>query len=379
MSVFHQMGHDSINLVKEKNLAMFSGIVCSPLNYSEDKLRGHITSLPEGFQSMLDPQLYFPNCKRKRLREWKYFPKDFDTADSMNLSWWKDINQAVIDTCIRVGATHVCSPCIVPAKFSNDYYKHYVDVGNDLHNLAQQNDKGFYQTAIIDFNAIKEHEEAETIASILSQTNGDAIYLIIKTDVVPRRELSDSESLLGVMKLIRLLVDADITVFVGFSSSEILLWKYAGAEMFATGKYFNLRRFTIARFDEPSGGGGQLPYWFEKNLIAFLREGDLVRLQNEDMLHPDHFNNPFSVEILKKFETSPGTPWLGLSWRDYLYSFAELEASLDRNKIKQLLIDAEKNWREAEDRTVFMEEARNDGSWIRLWRIAISSFDKEFN
>jgi hypothetical protein len=363
-------------LVNDDNLKQFSGMVCSPLNYSESEVAVQISSLPDSFQSILDPQLYFPKSERGKLRTWEYFPNDFDSADQTNFNWWKTICDILINTCERVGASHVCSPCVVPAKFSSDYYKFCVDVGNYIYGLAQQQGKGSYQTAIIDYNTIKDAGEAEMIASILSQTDGESIYLILRSDIEPRRELSDSDSLTGVMKLIRLLKDTEINVFVGFCSSEFVLWKYAGAEMLATGKFFNLRRFTSSRFDEPSGGGGQLPYWFEKNLMAYLREGDLIRLKNENMLHPDYRNNPFSLAILDHLEKEPGSAWLGLSWKNYLYTFADMEKSLTTEEVKQLLINAEDNWRKLDDKNILMEELRNDGAWIRLWRIALNSFDK---
>lgn len=135
-------------------------------------------------------------------------------------------------------------------------------------------------------------------------------------------------------------------------------------------------RFTSSRFDEPSGGG-QLPYWFEKSILAYLREGDLVRMNNEGKLHRDYIKNPFSVEILDQLENDPGTAWLGLSWKNYLYCFAELEAELTSKKIiRDMLVSAENNWNTLEDEDFLMEEARNNGDWIRKWRIAIRSFRK---
>jgi len=377
MSVFHQIGHDSINLVNDERLRQYQGMVCSPLNYPESKVIAHVKSLPSTFQSILDPQLYFPRSDRGQLQNWEYYPNDFESADHSSYNWWKSLCKTLVETCVRIGCSHVCSPCIVPSRFSNDYYKFYVDIGNYLCEIARAIDIGFYQTAIIDFNSIKDKDEVEPIASVLSQTEGDSIYLIVKTSVEPRRELFDSDSIAAIMKLIRLLTDAAIEVFVAFCSSEFILWKYAGATSFATGKFFNLRRFTSSRFDEPSGGGGQLPYWFEKNLVAYLREGDLVLLNNEEQLHPDYLNNPFSVEILEQIKTSPGSAWLGLSWKNYLHSFAELEMELDNEKkIRDLLRNAEENWLRLEDNDILMEESRNTGFWIRPWRIAINKYSK---
>lgn len=381
MSVFHQIGHDSINLVHEEPLQQqYKGMVCSPLNYSESKVIEQIQSLPTTFQTIFDPQIYFPHTMRGKLREWSYFPNDFETADQTSESWWASLCDSLLDTCVRIGCSDVCSPCIMPGKFSPDYYKFSTDVGNYLQGRAKVANIGFYQTAIIDYASIKMNGEAETIASILSQTSGDFIYLVVKTEIEPRREIADAESILGIMKLIRLLSDSGIKVFVGFCSSEFMLWKYAGASAFATGKFFNLRRFTSSRFDEPSGkGGGQLPYWFERSLVAYLREGDLVRLAGEGLLHAGYKGNPYSIEIINLLESSPETAWLALSWKNYLYAFAETENELAcQSVIRETLVNAENNWQMLEDQNMLMEEVRNDGSWIRPWRIALNSFDRAF-
>ena len=114
MSVFHQIGHDSINLVNDVQHSQIKGMVCSPLNYSEQKVLMQIKSLPRHFTSILDPQLYFPKSGRGHLQSWGYFPKDFDSADQTSNDWWKALSEALVETCEKIGCSHVCSPCIVP-------------------------------------------------------------------------------------------------------------------------------------------------------------------------------------------------------------------------------------------------------------------------
>lgn len=380
MSVFHQIGHDSFNLVNDSELNQYAGMVCSPLNYSAQKVKSHIELMPPQFISLFDPQLYFPRSERGFLQSWEYFPSDFETADQSNFNWWKNLNTVLCETCLKIGATHICSPCIVPLKFSVDHYKFFVEVGNHLCDISTASGLGFYQTAIIDYNSIKLPDEVENIASVLSQTSGSSIYLILKTEIEPRRELADSDSLFAIMKLIRLLSDSGLTVFVAFCSLEFLLWKYAGASEFATGKFFNLRRFTSSRFDEPSGGGGQLPYWFERGLLAYLREGDLIRLYKLGMLHESYKANPFSQQIIEQIQNASGMAWLALSWRHYLYAFAEIERSIaDKPIVLDILKESEQNWVTLDKKGFLMEEMRNDGAWIRQWRIAINDFEKYFS
>jgi hypothetical protein len=174
------------------------------------------------------------------------------------------------------------------------------------------------------------------------------------------------------MKLIDFLEKAGINVIVGFTSSDIILWKAAGASACATGKFFNLRRFTPSRWDPPAGGGGQLPYWFEESMVAFLRESDLIRISEAGYLSETSQRNPYSQIILDKVNS--GSTWLGDSWRHYLYWFGDLENRLSSSQIepRDLLRNAEDVWNILESKDILMEERPNDGSWLRPWRRAVA-------
>ena len=184
------------------------------------------------------------------------------------------------------------------------------------------------------------------------------------------------EQLKGAMKLIALLETARMPVIVGFCSSDLVLWKAAGASHCATGKFFNLRRFTRARFDEPLQGGGQLPYWFEESLLAFVRESDILRIRPRGLIAQTLANNPFAVDIVRRLDDGQGVAWIALGWREYLYWFADFEtrSTAGRLSITQVLRTAETNWRDLNDNDVLMEEVRNDGAWLRPWRRAVVEF-----
>ena len=203
--------------------------------------------------------------------------------------------------------------------------------------------------------------------------------MIIKTDIEPRREISDTTLTTLLVKFIHELTALDKEIIIAFSSSDMLLYKVAGANHCATGKFFNLRRFTPSRYDENSGGGGQLPYFFTESLIAFLREPDVLRLRDkgkESLLTACKIENIWNDRILDKLSVSQETAWVGDSWRQYLSWFANTEKIVeisDSNKVvDELLRTAEKNWLSLEDEKIYSDEPRNDGAWIRKWRIALS-------
>lgn len=67
-----------------------------------------------------------------------------------------------------------------------------------------------------------------------------------------------------------------------------------------------------------------------------------------------------------------------MAWRQFLFWFADLEKRMDTSgaTASAILRNADGNWRKLDDSDFIMEERRNDGGWIRLWRRAISEFQQ---
>ena len=378
MPVYHQMGHHSENLLLVPELNRYAGAILSPVNYAENEIADQIRLAERigEFECLLDPQLYYPNTMRGRLREWSYFPDDVDTADIASDAWWDRLLDALCGVCARISPSGLCSPAVVPRVFGDAYYGQLVAVGNRLSDRLVGTPITAIQTALVSVDDVASSERANAISSVFTASRCDRLYLVLCGAVEPRRELADVEALKGAMMLIRLLRDAGVSVVVGFCSSDVVLWKIAGAEACATGKFFNLRRFTSSRFDEPSQGGGQLPYWYEESLVAFLRESDVLRLQRRGELSDASLANPFGQAILGKFIQEPGTAWLALGWKQFMYWFMDVESRIAEGRIDVpgMLQGAETMWLALEDTGVLMEEPRNNGSWLRPWRRAVSEY-----
>jgi hypothetical protein len=227
-------------------------------------------------------------------------------------------------------------------------------------------------TAIVDLEEAGIAGRSSTIASILSRAKTNEVYLVLHSTTEPRREHKDSEELKGAMKLIEKLESSGMQVLVGFCSTDVVLWKAAGATACATGKFFNIRRFTLGRFDEPKDGGGQIPYWMEEALLALVRQSDPIRLQQRNMLSEASRRNPFGADIINAFTNNK--PWQALSWKQYLWWFADVEQRLTLGSVsaRELINTADLNWAKLEEtpRMIF-EERKNDGSWTRGWLRAI--------
>lgn len=374
MPAYHQMGHHSTNLVFEPGLNSFKGAILSPVNEDEGQvgaLIARVRSERPDMELVFDPQLYFPTSNRGQLRSWRHFPADVDTADLSSTRWWSGTVDAVAAVVESLQPNAVCTPAVVPRVFSGtDYYARMVDVGDLL--VARLPGASVLQTVLVGHDDLTVAARPNEIASIVSRSSSNRVFLVLCADIEPRRELSDVEALKGVMRLISLLEKGGQQVLVGFCSSEMALWKAAGATSCATGKFFNLRRFTRSRFDEPSGGGGQLPYWFEERAFAYLRQSDVVRVERNGGFSDSTTRNPFVAEI--RAAISSGDAWVKDGWRQYMWWFADFERRAAIDDVRNVLRTADATWRHFDDNDILMEERQNDGAWVRQWRRALSEF-----
>lgn len=379
MGSYLQMGHHTENLVGETDLDNYCGIVLSPLNRLPQELIADVKKFKsiKKYDIILDPQLYYPRTEKEKISKHPYFPNDFESADLTSLKWWESINKKLINYSNKLEINCISSPVIDPNKFSDDYYHISIEISNDLKSKLNNNIRCL-STIMIDTEDIQDEESLMKIASFSSFSECDGFYIVFKNDLEPRRELNNEKEIIQILLFIKELKQLNKEIFLSFTSSDMILFKCAGVNNCATGKFFNLRRFTKSRYDEPSSGGGQLPYWFEHSLMSFLREPDIHRLKKngfEYLLKSNYSQNYWSEKILNQFKTKPGEAWLAYAWRQYLGWFCKTENELNSNdkidKVKQWLKEAEENWLKLEDNDFLMEEPRNDGSWLRPWRQAL--------
>jgi hypothetical protein len=382
MGVYHQMGHDSWNLIEEQALDEYQGIILSPVNDSPQDVIGRLEQL--GFtrnrlEIILDPQFYKPRSDRGQLTSWSYFGNDVDTADLGSIEWWGLRGEALVHAAKGIGATAICSPAMLPRVFDDSYYSLAVNCANRLFPIAQEAGLGLLLTGVVQLQELGKEKAPQRIASILTRTNVSRLYLVLLDDLTPRQQRTDYEALAGAIKLIRLLEDAGTKVLVGFSGLDGILWKHAGATDLATGKYFNLRRFVPGRWEEAADGGRVVPYWTDGGLVTWLREPDVQLLLQANLIDRDASNaNPYSRAILEILDSKSGKAWLALGWRQYLHWFQEMECAigLQPEIANETLRLADDRWKKISDSKIYLFDRGNEGQWIRPWMNAITRATK---
>lgn len=377
MGAYHQMGHNSQNLVKE--VPGFVGAILSPINYDQADMVDQVQefAVRPGFDTIFDPQLYFPRSDMGQLRTWPYFPGDnFETADADTKTWWDKLHEDVVAAAMVVEAKGVASPIILPRQFDENYYQRITGRYQDFATRASSAGLNPYQTLLVSPEDLSDYARTMAVASLVTGTKAERVYLVIQSDLAPRFEYTDLEGIKGIMRLIMLLSENRIETTVGFCSSDMVLWKFAGAAHCATGKFWNIRRFNRQRFEEPSDGGTQVGYWFEESLMAFIRQADIARLQKANILSQRSLNSPTCQAILAHMQTNPSKTWPKLGWLQFMDWFQETERLVGAGQydLNGILDAGEENWEKVEEANILMDEKKNDGRWMRPWRQAILEY-----
>lgn len=375
MASYLQLGHDSWNLLAEPDIGNYSGLILSPVNDAPADVANRLARLGESrdeLEVILDPQLYNPAFEKGKMDEWAYFSSDYETADQGDFNWWAQRGHEIVEQGAQLGVDAVCSPAFVPRLFTDAYYSFIVEVADAMKQRSDGRGQETLLTAIVSLRDLNNPSRALSIASILSRSSCDRVYLMFLNEDVPARQpMKDEAGLATAVHLVRLLSEA-MRVHVAFASHDLVLWKYAGATDISTGKYMNLRRFSPGRWNDEESGGRQVAYWNEGPLLARLREADVAKLNRQGWFVDRSFeSNPAGARILEIIRSGEKVAWLKLSWMQYLRWASNIESMWhgDAEAVETGLRAADHNWGLLSD--MLFQDRFNDGSHVRDWINAI--------
>lgn len=373
MSNYLQLGHESWNLVDDPNIGPFSGVVLSPVNDAPEEVMARLVQAKKSQPNLdviLDPQLYNPATQRGQLPKWGYYGDDFETADRTDVAWWKSKVPEIVSDGTKVGATVICSPAPIDYRCSDEYLKLVVDAADETKTQATASGMDCALTAIVPLEALVDAKRGMEIASILSGSRCDRIYLnFLAPDRVTQKEpFRNQAALATAVHLIRLLSDNQ-RVHVACTSHDAVLWLGAGASDVSTGKFMNVRRFSPGRWDDEAQGGRNISYWSDDRLLTLIRDQEVLRLDREGWFQGRDFSeNPAAKAALELLRRGQGEPWLRLSWVLYLRWFANTAAGVrNRDSAAALLDHCLESWRALEAKRILFVDSYNDGSHAVAW------------
>ena len=178
------------------------------------------------------------------------------------------------------------------------------------------------------------------------------------------------------MKLIAALESAGQRVSVGPCSSEMVLWKAAGASHCAAGNFL-ISAVSLCHVLTSQTEVVAVSLALVRGVVSLLPTAvRVLRVQGKGLLSEASRANPFSANIIQNIPQKKA--WLALAWRHFLYWFANAEHRLATGAVtaEDLVGIADANWAalETSKPRLLMEERQNTGDWVRQWRRALEEY-----
>lgn len=376
MAAYLQLGHDSWNLADDADVGNYAGLVLSPVNDGPASVSDRLARLGAArtnLEVILDPQLYNPGADRGFLREWSYYPADFETADHSDPRWWATRGREVVADAANLGLQAVCTPAFLSRRYNDDYYRFIVDIGDETRAEADAAGLETLLTVIIPIRDLADPRRAYEIASIISGSDCDRAYLtFLVEDIAQREPIRDGTGLATAVHLIRLL-SPQLRIHVAFCAHDLVMWKFSGASDVSTGKFMNLRRFSPSRWQEDDTTGRINSYWNEGSLLTLLRDQDVVRLDRANWYDGETFaDNPAAVRIMNSLRSGSDEAWLKHSWRQYLRWVSSVEEQWRNPDEAELALEtSDRKWGDLERTRIQLLDRFNEGVHVRTWINAV--------
>lgn len=297
-------------------------VILSPRDLSAEQLATLASRVSDnGGASLLDPQLYVPDCDHARLTAHAFWPRVPE--------YWRDPRELsrVVDELLTANAACGTALIICPAPLAsviNDDVLQSVGAALEEFGRRGVESSRLLATVALTSDAVRNEDRAEMLSDAIESWDVGGIYLVAEH---PSSEylVSDPMWVARVLDIVSGARLAGKTVVVGYCSHQMLAAAAAGATAIASGTWLNVRMFSATRFDEPAEDDVSrratwyyAPHLLSEFKIPFLdiarRLGQLPALQP-----PPGFDGAFAASLFGG--TQPTTADFGESaaFRHYLH------------------------------------------------------------
>ncbi len=199
-----------------------------------------------GGLTLLDPQLYVPDCDHARLTAHSFWPKVPE--------YWRDPAELrrVMGEVVRLNGEVRTSLVISPAPLISAVTDDALEaVDASVHELARIGVRGeqILATVALTNDAVRNEDRAELLSDAIESWEVAGIYLVAEH---PNSEylVTDPMWLARVLDIVAGARLAGKQVVVGYCTHQMLITAIAGANIIASGTWMNVRSFSPKKFDE---------------------------------------------------------------------------------------------------------------------------------
>lgn len=253
LGLLHQVGHNSNwNVESFENDLCGDGLILSPLHQAMEKVEQ--LSAATRAASIFDPQFYLPNSRKPKLQTYPFFPEQVDGG--FQTSTFAPHASAVARDCIDFQVAQGFRKIVIPTRFISQPFPDYFDQHNAFTVNAfmeHAGDRSLCLSLAITAPMIQHAAWRQSLLNwITSFPAVDEVYLMYE-HVRDYKQIQDGEFLRDCLRFFSDLMTTGLSLTVGYTNTEGLLFAAAGNLNITMGSFENTRIFSIDKFLQSEG------------------------------------------------------------------------------------------------------------------------------
>jgi hypothetical protein len=336
-------------------------VILSPRDLNAGQMSGLAEDVSSaGGASLLDPQLYVPDCHHHRLTAHAFWPRVPE--------YWRDPNELarVIGEILQANAACNTTQIICPSPFAsaiNDDSLRSVTAALEEFERRGIEPGRILATIALSSDAVRNEDRAEMLSDAIEGWNVAGIYLIAEH---PNGEYLVTDPM-WVARILDVVAGARLagkTVVVGYASHQMLIAACAGATAIASGSWLNVRKFSPTRFDAPDEDetSRRATWYYAPHLLSefklpFLdiawRLGQLAALQA-----PATIDGSLAAELFSNIQPTSTDFGEASAFRHYLHCLRQQTRSARQPTYRETMLEHERLLTAAETGLTALQRAR---------------------
>lgn len=379
LGLLHQVGHNSKwNVESFENDGCGDGLILSPLHQAKgtvEKLTAEARAA-----SIFDPQFYLPNSRKTKLLSYPFFPEQVDGGfqTSNFLAHVPEVAKSCIDFQVAQGFRKV----VVPTRYINQMYPSY---------FAQQNQ--FTVDAFMEYAGnrplclsvaltapmIQDAEWRERVLNwITSFPDVDEVYIMYEHER-STKQVGDAKFLVDCMTFCSDIMNTGLTVTLGYTNTEGLLYTAAGDLTITMGAFENTRIFSVDKFLESEGERrGPKARIYLPGLFNWVQFEDAKRIRSgaPEVWKQVYESTEWAEDALRReveptFNQSPLYKHYFRNMQDHIDELRPLKASDRRKLLLSKIASAIEAYRELNHLGIGLEK-HGQGNHLVEWQNALN-------
>lgn len=253
LGLLHQAGHNSSwNIESFENEGCGDGLILSPLHQA----KGAIEKLPLATRkvSIFDPQFYLPSSRKPKLLTYPFFPEQVDGG--FQTATFVAHASEVAASCIDFQIEQRFRKIVVPTRYINQMYPSYFDQQRMFSIDAFMEHAGDHPLCLsvaLTAPMIQDPDWRRRVLNwITSFPNVDEVYIMYEQER-NTKQIQDAHFLADCMTFCSDILNTGLSLVMGYTNTEGLLYSAAGDLTITMGAFENTRIFSVDKFLESEG------------------------------------------------------------------------------------------------------------------------------